>query len=83
MANANGVLQPKILMAILLLYQNGNSQMSAINVRQECFNLNNTRPWNSRLPSICNAMRNAIKCSGEIIGENRDFLEFTISFRSL
>lgn len=82
-ANANGVLQPTILMAILLLYQNGNNQMSARSVRQECFNLNNEILWDERLPAICNAMRNTVNCGGEIIGENRDFLDFTISFRLL
>jgi hypothetical protein len=79
-ANANGVLQPIILQAIKEIYLNGNHQMTARMVRNQCILIDNNIPWNGRLPAICNSMRNSIECGGRIIGEDRDFLGFTIAF---
>jgi hypothetical protein len=77
---AVGVLQPTILTAILNLYLRGNLQMNAEMVRNECIIINNEESWNTRIPAICNSMRNAIECGGRIVGEDRDFLGFTIAF---
>jgi cytoplasmic iron level regulating protein YaaA (DUF328/UPF0246 family) len=79
-ANANGVLQPIILQAIKDIYLNGNHQMTARMVRNQCILIENNKPWDGRLPAICNTMRNSIECGGVIIGEDGDFLGFTISF---
>lgn len=79
-ANARGVLQPIILRAILNLYQRGHSKMTANEVKKECYLLDDTKNWDGRLPAICNAMRNTINCTGRIVGEDRDFLNFTIAF---
>jgi hypothetical protein len=78
--NANGVLQPIILRAIKDIYLNGNHQMTAGMVINQCILIDNNKPWGGRLPAICNTMRNSIDCGGIIIGEDRDFLGFTISF---
>jgi hypothetical protein len=79
-AIANGVLQPIILQAIKDIYLNGNHQMTAIMVRNQCILIDNTKPWSGRLPAICNAMRNSIGCGGIIIGLNVDSVNFTIAF---
>jgi hypothetical protein len=79
-AIANGVLQPIILQAIKDIYLNGNHQMTARMVRNQCILIDNNKPWDGRLPAICNTIRNSIECGGIIIGEDRDFLGFTISF---
>lgn len=79
-ATARGILQPTILQAILNLYQRGIIQMSACEVKEECYRLDNTKDWNGRLPAMCHAMRNAIECDGRIVGEDRDHNEFTITF---
>jgi hypothetical protein len=79
-ANANGVLQPTILRAIKEIYKNGKHQMTAIMVINHCITINNSIPWKGRLAAICGAMRNAIKCGGRIIDEDRDFNGFTIAF---
>lgn len=79
-ATANGVLQPIILRAIKEIYLNGNHQMTAIEVINHCITIDNNIPWKGRPAAICGAMRNAIKCGGRIIGDDRDFYEFTISF---
>jgi len=79
-ATAAGILQPTVLQAILNLYQRGQHQMTARQVNAECYQLDNTRHWDGRLPAICNAMRNATECGGHIIGDNTDRLDFTIAF---
>lgn len=79
-ANARGVLQPIILRAILNLYQRGHSKMTTNEVKAECNLLDNTKNWEGRVPAISNAMRNAVNCNGRIVGEDRDFLNFTIAF---
>ncbi len=79
-AIANGVLQPIILQAIKNIYLMGNHQMTASMIRNQCILIDNNKPWGGRLPAICNAMRNAIQCGGRIIGEDRDFNDFTIAF---
>ena len=79
-AIANGVLQPIILQAIKDIYLNGNHHMTARMVRNQCILIDNTKPWNGRLPAICNAMRNSIGCGGVIIGLNVDSVNFTIAF---
>lgn len=73
-------LRPIILEAILNLNQSGKLQISAIEVREECFKIDNNIPWDVRIPAICSAMRKAIECGGRIVGENRDCHDFTISF---
>jgi cytoplasmic iron level regulating protein YaaA (DUF328/UPF0246 family) len=80
--NANGVLQPIILQAIKDIYLKGDHQMTARMVRNQCISTDNNIPWGGRLPAICNAMRNSIGCGGRIIGEDRDYLDFTIAFDS-
>ncbi|MGL2999401.1 hypothetical protein [Flavobacterium sp. RSSB_23] len=77
---ANGVIQPIILQAILNLYQQGNHQMTAKMVQNHCLILDNITLWNQRIPAICNSMRNATECGGIIIGEDRNFNDFTIAF---
>lgn len=79
-STVSGVIQPIILRAIKEIYLNGNHQMTAIEVINHCITIDNNIPWKGRPAAICGAMRNAIKCGGRIIGENRDFYEFTISF---
>ena len=54
--------------------------MTADEVKAECYLLDDTKNWDGRLPAICNAMRNATNCTGRIVGEDRDFLKFTIAF---
>jgi hypothetical protein len=49
-------------------------------VRHECAAINNNIPWNNMIPAICNSMRNSLDCGGRIIGENRDFNGFTVTF---
>jgi hypothetical protein len=79
-ASARGKLQPTVLKAVLNLYQRNQHQMSARDVKEECRRLDNSKDWNNRLPAICNAMRNAIKCDGQIISMDNDCLDFRISF---
>ena len=79
-ATANGVLQPIILQSIKDIYLNGNHQMTARMVRNQCIIIDNNIQWNGKPAAICNAMRNAIECVGNIFGEDRDFLNFTITF---
>lgn len=78
-AIARGILQPTILQVILNLYQRGQQQMTAQDVKEECNRLDDTKDWN-RLPAICNAMRNATECGGRIVGEDRNHNKFTITF---
>ena len=77
--NANGILQPTILRAILNLYYTGSKQITAEEVKEECMRIENTVIWKLRLPAICNAMRNATKCGGKIIGEDKDSNNFAIN----
>jgi hypothetical protein len=79
-ANAHNPLKPIILSAILNIYQNGNNEITAQMVKIECAEIDNTIIWNNRIPAICSAMRNSLDCGGRIIGENRDFNGFTITF---
>ena len=79
-ANANNLLRPIILRAILKIYQNGNNEISAQMVKIECAKIDNTIIWNNRIPAICSVMRNSLDCGGRILGENRDFNGFTITF---
>ncbi len=79
-ATANGVLQPIILQSIKDIYLNGNHQMTARMVRNQCIIIDNNIQWNGKPAAICSAMRNAIECGGNIFGEDRDFLNFTITF---
>ena len=75
-----GVLQPIVLQAIKDIYLQGNNQMNACMVKDHCLNIAPNTSWDGRVPTICNAMRNSIQCGGRIIGEDRDFLDFTIAF---
>lgn len=77
---AHNLLRPIILRAILKIYQNGNNEISAQMVKTECAEIDNTIIWNNRIPAICNSMRNSLECGGRILGENRDFNGFTITF---
>jgi hypothetical protein len=79
-ANAHNPLKPIILSAILNIYQNGNNEITAQMVKIECAKIDNTIIWNNRIPAICSAMRNSLECGGRILGENRDFNGFTITF---
>jgi hypothetical protein len=79
-ANSHNTLKPIILRAILNVYENGNNEISAQMVKNECDVIANTIIWNNRIPAICNAMRKSLECGGRIIGENRDFNGFTIKF---
>ena len=79
-ANAHNPLKPIILSAILKIYQNGKNEISARMVKIECAKIDNTIIWNNRIPAICSAMRNSLDCGGRILGENRDFNGFTITF---
>jgi len=79
-ANANGVIQPIILQAILNLYQQGLHVMTAGMVKNECFVIDQNILWSERIPAIYNAMRNTIECGAEIMSENRPHNNFTISF---
>jgi hypothetical protein len=79
-ANAHNPLKPIILSAILNIYQKGNNEITARMVRHECAAINNNIPWNNMIPAICNSMRNSLDCGGRIIGENRDFNGFTVTF---
>jgi len=78
--NANGVLQPTILRAILNLYNGGFRLMTARIIREECKKLEKNVPWGDRIPAIRNAMKNAANCGGRIIGKDKPFLNFTVSF---
>lgn len=78
--NANGILQPTILRAILNLYNGGLHLMTARIVREECYIIDNSVDWNGRLAAICNAMRNTIECGGTIVGEDIDCNDFTIEY---
>jgi hypothetical protein len=73
-------LRPTILKAILNLFNRGISKMTAEMVKNECLVLDISKPWNDRIPAICLSMKNATECGGRIIGEDRDFLGFTIDF---
>lgn len=73
-------LRPIILEAILNLNKSGKPQISAIEVKEECFKIDNSIPWDSRIPAICSAMRKTIECGGRIVGDCRDCHGFTISF---
>lgn len=79
-ANANSALKPIILKAIREIYLNGNHQMTARMVKNQCIILDANILWEQKNPAICNSMRNSLECNGRIIGEDRDFLDFTISF---
>lgn len=78
-ANATGKLQPTILTAILNVYNRGLRLIKARDVREECKKINNSVPWDGRIPAICNAMRNATECGGSIIGSDVNSNEFSIS----
>jgi cytoplasmic iron level regulating protein YaaA (DUF328/UPF0246 family) len=78
--SVKGVLQPIVLQAIKDIYLQGDNQMTASMVKVHCMNIAPNTTWNGRVPAICNAMRNSIQCGGRIIGEDRDFLDFTIAF---
>ena len=79
-ANANNALKPIILQAIKDIYLNGNNQMTARMVKNQCIVLDANILWGKKIPAICNSMRISIECSGSIVGEDRDFNEFTIAF---
>jgi hypothetical protein len=78
--SVKGVLQPIVLQAIKDIYLQGNNQMTASMVKDHCMNTAPNTSWSGRVPAICNAMRNSIQCGGRIIGDDRDFLDFTIAF---
>lgn len=73
-------LRPTILKAILNLYNRGIGKMTAEMVKNECLDLDISKPWNERIPAICLSMKNATECGGRIIGEYREINGFTISF---
>lgn len=75
-----GKLKPIVWAAILNLYQRGLHQFTAEIVKNECDVLDNTVQWNARIPAICNSMRNATKCGGGVVGEDRSNNGFTIAF---
>ena len=80
--SATGKLQPVILKAILDLLKNDVHIHTVRLIKTKCLELKSDVNWDGRLPAICNAMRNAIKCGGKIISEDRDFLDFTIEFEN-
>jgi hypothetical protein len=79
-ANSKTALKPIILQAILDLFKEGKQVMTLKMVRQRCILLDSKFPKTSHQAAIATSMRNAIKCGGRIIGEDRDFNDFTISF---
>jgi hypothetical protein len=79
-AKSSGKLQPSILTAIKSLLENGAHIQSAEMVRKKCQSLYLNIPWETRIPAICNAMRNATKCGAIIISEDKDHNNFTIKF---
>ena len=79
-ANSKSALKPIILQAIRNLYLNSNHQMTARMVKNQCIILDANISWEQKNPAICNSMRNSIECGGRIIGEDRDFNDFTIAF---
>jgi hypothetical protein len=79
-ANSKTALKPIILQAILDLFKEGKQVMTLKLVRQRCILLDSKFPKNSHQAAIATSMRNAIKCGGRIVGENRDFNDFTIAF---
>lgn len=78
--NSKTALKPIILQAILDLFKKGKQVMTLKMIRQRCILLDSKFPRTSHQAAIATSMRNAIKCGGRIIGENRDFNDFTISF---
>ena len=81
--NSNNKLQPTIFKAILNLFKKGFLQITARMVKEECIKIDTNIDWNNRLKAICNSMRNSIECGGRIVGEDRDFNDFTIAFDGL
>lgn len=78
-ANASGKLQPTILTAILNIYNRGLHHITAREVKEECKIIDNSVPWDGRIPAICNAMRNTTECGFSIIGKDINSNDFTIS----
>jgi hypothetical protein len=81
-ANSKTALKPIILQAILDLFKEGKQVMSLKMVRQRCILLDSKFPRTSHQAALATSMRNAIKCGGRIVGENRDSNDFTIAFDS-
>jgi hypothetical protein len=79
--SAVGILQPQILTAINLFLNEEIYEITANMVRDKCISINSSINWSGRIPAICNGMRNSLKCGAKIISEDRDFGNFTISFR--
>ncbi len=77
---ATGRLQPTVLSAILSLMESGVYDQSARLVKNKCAEIDSQINWESRIPAICNAMRNLRSCGVKIVSEDRDFLDFTIEF---
>jgi len=77
-----------IMQSILNLVENGMTVITARLVQEECLkNIQFPIKGKSRVPAICRAMRNLTEkyarrnlpsCGAIIIGEDRDFMDFTI-----
>lgn len=72
-----GDLAPQIFKAILILYCNGYTSISANMIRNTCNELFPCTPWDQRIPAICNAMRDVREVGGRVTEEN-DHIEFRI-----
>lgn len=80
---STGKLQPSILTAIKSLLENGAHIQSAEMVRKKCQSLYPNTPWETRIPAICNTMRNTTNCNSQIISEDRNHNNFTIKFGTI
>lgn len=67
-----------ILKAILCLYLDNKTVISANLVKEKCMIIDNSVPWDGRIAAICNSMRNTVECGATIVSEDRDHNEFSI-----
>ena len=72
-----GDLAPIIFKAILVLYCNGYTSISAAMIRNTCNELVPGTLWAQRIPAICNAMRHVREVGGGVAEEN-DHVEFRV-----
>lgn len=92
MERVNGnrqILKPiieKVIDGFILKFKKDEMDISIFNagqVKEGCYKINPEINWNTRIPAICNCMRNYIReGKGEVISQDTDTNDFTILYNN-
>lgn len=80
---AKGILMPMIMHAIYNEYFAGTTTMSVQLIIDHCKYDDDSILWEKRIPIICKALRDVLECGADIISDDKDYIGFTIQFKTI